>query len=125
MGGRNTYAAGKQVPFRWKTVGLFHGIKILQGTGGLHKLPEEAHTSRAYVQLYPDGNLQMLRFYDEDHFLTTEIAFHPETKLTGHRNPVYHIHEYSRDFSNRPPRLFTAEDLKKYGQYLTKEGFLK
>ena len=47
MGGRNTYAAGRQVPFRWKTVGLFHGIKILQGTGGLHKLPEEGRRIQA------------------------------------------------------------------------------
>lgn len=125
MGGRKTFASGIQVPFRWKTVGLFQGVKVLEGTGGLHKLPEEAHSSDAYVQLFPDGNLQMLRFYDKDHFLTVEIAYHPEPKLTGHRESVYHIHEYGRDFSSRSIRLLTPDDLEKYGKFLTKKGHLK
>ena len=125
MGGRHTFASGNQVPFRWKTVGLFQGVKVLEGTGGLHKLPEEAHSSDAYVQLFPDGNMQMLRFYDKDHFLTVEIGFHPEPKLTGHRRHVYHIHEYGRDFTSRSIRLFTPEDLVKYGKYLTVKGHLK
>jgi len=43
MGGRNTYAAGKNAPFTYKTVGFFHGIKVLEGLGGKHNLPEEAH----------------------------------------------------------------------------------
>ncbi len=125
MGGRHTYAFGNDVPFKWETIGFFQGYKVLQGTGGIHKLPEEAHSSEAYVQLFPDGNLQMIRFYDKDHFLTTEIAYHPEPKLTGHRNYVYHIHEYGRDFTTRSIRLFTQEDLEKYGKYLTMEGHLK
>ncbi len=58
MGGRNTYAAGKEAPFLYKTVGYFHGIKVIEGTGNLHKLPEEAHTSTAYAKLFKDGNLQ-------------------------------------------------------------------
>lgn len=43
MGGRNTYAAGKNAPFTYKTVGIFHGIKVLEGLGGKHGLPEEGH----------------------------------------------------------------------------------
>ena len=126
MGGRGTYAAGVNAPFTYKTVGRFHGIKVLEGLGGKHNLPEEAHSSEAYARLFKDGNLQMLRFYDKDKYLVMEIGFHPEPELTGHHNPVYHIHEYSRNnFDNRPPRLFTEEDVKKYGKYLTKEGYLK
>lgn len=127
MGGRHTYAAGKMdTPFTYKTVGMFHGIKVLEGLGGKHNLPEEAHTSSAYAKLCKDGNLQMLRFYDKDKYLVLEIGFHPESSLTGHRRPVYHIHEYSRDnFDHRPPRLFTQDDIKKYGKYLTVEGHLK
>ena len=82
MGGRHTYAFGNDVPFKWETVGFFQGYKILKGKDGIHKLPEEAHSSEAYVQLYPDGNLQMIRFYDEDKFLTVEIGFHPEPVTT-------------------------------------------
>lgn len=125
MGGRGTYAAGKKVPHTYETVGNFRGIKVLKGKGGLHNLPEESHTSKAYVKLFKDGNLQMLRLYDNDHFLVTEIGFHREPELTGHNKPVYHIHEYTRDFKMRSKRLFTADDLEKYGKYLTKEGHLK
>jgi hypothetical protein len=35
MGGRHTYAAGRNLPFTYRTVGLFHGIKVLEGTGGI------------------------------------------------------------------------------------------
>ena len=126
MGGRGTYAAGVIAPFTYKTVGCFHGIKVLEGLGGKHNLPEEAHSSEAYAKLFKDGNLQMLRFYDKDKYLVLEIGFHREPKLTGHQNPVYHIHEYSRNnFEIRPRRLFTEEDVKKYGKYLTLEGHLK
>jgi len=127
MGGRGTYAAGNMShPFTYKTVGRFHGIKVLEGLGNKHNLPEEAHSSAAYAKLYKDGNLQMLRFYDKYKYLVMEIGFHIEPKLTGHHRPVYHIHVYSRDnFTQREPRLFTPEDIKNYGRYLTMEGHLK
>lgn len=127
MGGRGTYAAGKKdEPFIYKTVGYFQGIKVLEGTGGKHNLPEEAHTSLAYAKRYRDGNLQMLRFYDEEHYLVLEIGYHREPALTVHNEYVYHIHEYQRDhFTDRSPRLFTDEDIKKYGKYLTQEGHLR
>lgn len=127
MGGRNTYAAGKaSTPFTYKTVGRFHGVKILEGLGGKHNLPEEAHSSEAYAKLFKDGNLQMLRFYDKNKYLVLEIGYHAEPGLTGHRNPVYHIHEYAPgNFQDRLPRLFTQADLVKYGKYLTIEGHLK
>lgn len=122
MGGRGTYASGRNVPFVYKTVGLFHGVKVLEGTEGKHGLPEEAHTSEAYVKLARDGNLLMLRFYDKDKFLTTEIGFHPEPKLTGHHRPVYHIHFYDRDFKRTEPRLLIPEEIKKYERFFTVKG---
>ena len=126
MGGRGTFAAGKvDAPFIYKTVGLFHGIKVLEGIGNKHNLPEESHGSYAYAKLYPDGNLQMLRFYDSDNYLVLEIGYHREPKLTGHHNPVYHIHEYTHEFKRSRARLFTEDDIKKYGKYLTMEGHLK
>lgn len=126
MGGRGTYAAGRNVPFTYKTVGRFHGIKVLEGIGGKHNLPEEAHSSLAYVKLHKDGNLQMLRFYDKDKFLVLEIGYHPEPTLTGHGRHVYHIHEYiPGDFSNRPQRLFTDDDIRRFGKYLTVKGHLR
>lgn len=125
MGGRNTYAAGKNVPFVYKMVGVFHGIKVLEGVGGKHNLPEESHLSEAYVKLFKDGNLQMLRFYDKNKHLKVEIGYHAEPDLTGHHKPVYHIHEYGSDFSRSDPRLLTPMEIQKYGKYLTKEGCFK
>ena len=126
MGGRGTYAAGKaNTPFTYKTVGIFHGVKILEGIGNHHGLPEEAHTSGAYAKLHKDGNLQMLRFYDKDKYLTFEIGYHREPKLTGHWDPVYHIHTYTRDFKRSKPRLLTPAEIEKYGKFLTVKRHLK
>ncbi len=122
MGGRNTYAAGRNSPFAFKTVGVFHDVKVLQGVGGRHNLPEESHSSAAYAKLFKDGNLQMLRFYGEDRRLKLEIGFHAEPDLTGHRGFVYHVHEYGSDFSRSKPRFLTQEEIRKYGKYLTRKG---
>ena len=125
MGGRNTYAAGRNVPFTYKATGIFHGVKVLEGQNGLHNLPEESHSSPAYAKLFKDGNLQMLRFYDNDKYLVLEIGYHKEPKLTGHYDPVYHIHEYTRGFGRGPARLLTVDEIAKYGKYLTMKGHLK
>ena len=122
MGGRGTYAAGRDVPFVYKTVGLFHGIKVLEGSGGRHGLPEEAHSSTAYAKLAKDGNLLMLRFYDKDKFLTMDIGYHAEPALTGHYKRVYHIHAYDRQFNRTPARLMTPEEIALYGKYCTVKG---
>lgn len=64
MGGRGTYAAGNNPPYTYETVGMIEGVKVLSGLGDKHDLPVEAHLSEAYIQLYPDGNFKMLRFFD-------------------------------------------------------------
>ena len=33
MGGRGTYAAGKNVPFTYETIGTVEGVKVLRGIG--------------------------------------------------------------------------------------------
>ena len=125
MGGRNTYAAGKDAPFTYKTVGFFHGIKVLEGIGGKHNLPEEAHSSLAYAKLFKDGNLNKLRFYDTDKFLTTEIEYHPNPELTGHRRPVYHIHFYTHDFKRSPGRMLAPWEIEKFAKFFTVKGAFK
>ena len=126
MGGRGTFASGKNdTPFVSRTVGLFHGIKVLEGIGARHNLPEEAHTSLAYAKLFKDGNLQMLRFYDENKFLRVEIGYHPEPGLTGHHQPIYHIHTYTRLFERSHARFLTREEVSLYGRYFTQKGHLQ
>ena len=118
MGGRGTFASGNNVAYTYETVGKIEGVKVLQGLGQKHGLPVEAHSSSAYIQLYPDGTFKMYREFDKDHYLVKKIAYHPESKLTGHNKPVLHIHEYERDnFKNRKPRLLGKIEYERYKKY--------
>lgn len=119
MGGRGTFAIGKSVPYSYETVGEIDGVKILHGLGDKHDLPVEAHSSSAYIQLYPDGNFKMLRLFDNKHYLIKEIGYHPEPQLDKSRKPILHVHEYPvhDDFSKRTTRLMTEEEYDKYKKY--------
>ena len=118
MGGRGTFASGKNVVQTYETVDKIAGVKVLKGLGGRHSLPEEAHSSNAYIKLKPDGTFHEMRIYDKDHYLVKEIAYHPEPSLTGNHLPVLHIHEYKRDnFLDRPPRLLSDKEYNKYKKY--------
>ena len=119
MGGRGTFAIGNPVPYFYETVGKIDDVKILQGLGDKHDLPVEAHSSSAYIQLYPDGNFKMLRLFDSEHYLVKEIGYHPESQLDKSRKPILHIHEYPvhDNFSKRTTRLMTEEEYEKYKQY--------
>lgn len=118
MGGKGTYATGKNVPYTYETVGKIDGVKILKGTGTLHDLPVEAHSSSAYIKLKPNGEFSMMRFYDRNHYLVKEIAYHPEKYLDKSRKPILHIHEYEAgNLNNRPNRLLTAQEYETYKKY--------
>lgn len=101
MGGRGTFACGNYVPYTYETVGMVDDVKVLFGKpgSGLHDLPAESHSSKMYLKLHKDGTLNMLRIYDDNHYLTAEIAYHPEPNLTGNREPVLHIHYYDKNFT--------------------------
>lgn len=128
MGGRGTYASKNNVSYTYEIDksfdfapnGIFNGIKIIKGmpNSKKHDLPVEAHSSKAYIQFYPDGNFKMLRFYDKDHYLTTEIGYHPEKELDPSRKPILHMHTYRRDnFKDRKPRLLIEDEYDKYKKY--------
>ena len=51
MGGRGTFAAGNPAQYSYQTVDAIEGVKVLVGVGGKHSLPEEAHSSSAYIKL--------------------------------------------------------------------------
>lgn len=121
MGGRGTFAAGKNVAFTYETTGFIDGVKILKGINGKHGLPEEAHTSMAYISLKPNGLFHEMRIYDKDHYLIKEIAYHPEPKLNnGNRQEnVLHVHDYPQrdNFKVRPPHKITKQEYEKYKKY--------
>ncbi len=121
MGGRGTFAAGKNADYTYEAIGNIEGVKVLQGLKGKHGLPEEAHSSTAYIKLKPDGTFHEMRIYDENHYLVKEIAYHPEPNLNhGNRKEnVLHIHEYQRgNFKDRTPRLLKPEEIAYYKKYL-------
>ena len=118
MGGRGTYAAGKNVGYSYKTVGKIEDVKVLEGLGGKHDLPAESHSSNMYLKLNRDGTLNMLRIYGDDHYLKAEIGYHPEPKLTGNHDFVLHIHYYDKDFSRTDPDYLDYNTFKKYEKYL-------
>lgn len=121
MGGRGTFAAGKQVPYSYETVGTVEGVKVLRGISGKHGLPEEAHSSAAYIKLKPDGTFHEMRFYDERHYLTMEIAYHPEPNLNdGNRTEnILHVHEYRQhdNFKMRPAHRITRQEYETYKRF--------
>jgi hypothetical protein len=74
MGGRGTFAAGKTVDYVYKTVGKIYDVKVLEGIGGKHALPEESHSSNAYIKLRPDGTFHEMRIYGDNHEALLDIA---------------------------------------------------
>ena len=122
MGGRGTYALGNIPNQTYRTVGHIEGIKILKGVDKQHSLPVESNSSRAYIKLKLDGTFHEMRFYNENHLITHEIAYHPEPKINnGDRlTPILHIHEYGvpGDFKTRAIRLLTDKEKRHYKKYL-------
>lgn len=118
MGGRGTFAAENPVPYTYETVGNINGVKVLQGLNGKHGLPEEAHSSEMYIKLHRDGTLNMLRIYNDSHYLVAEIAYHPEPYLTGNHRPVLHIHYYDKNFNRSNAMYVGSSTFEKYKKYL-------
>jgi hypothetical protein len=121
MGGCGTFAAGNNVDFTYHTVGMIEDAKVLEGIpgSGKHHLPEEAHSSTAYIKLRKDGSFGMRRIYDTDHYLKLEIGYHREPDLDSTSVKVLHIHEYLEkgNMQNRTKRLLTSEEYEKYKKY--------
>jgi hypothetical protein len=121
MGGRGTFAAGNPVRYSYQTVDYIEGVKVLEGINGKHGLPEEAHSSTAYIALKPDGVFHEMRIYDENHFLIKEIAYHPEPKINnGNRQEnVLHVHDYPErnNFENRPVHRISKEEYELYKKF--------
>lgn len=118
MGGRGTFAAGNIVAYTYVTTGKIAGIKVLSGINGKHGLPEEAHSSYAYIKLKPDGTFHEMRIYDKDHYLKYEIAYHPEPNLDSSRKPVLHYHVYDRDFNRSAANKATKPMKRHFRKYL-------
>lgn len=125
MGGNGTFAAGNVAKYRWETVGTVHGVKVLtlKDRGASRKLPEEARSSRMYIQQHEDGSFSQLRIYDSQHRLRFEIGFHREPAVDKTGGSVLHYHLYSPpSFRHGPAHPLTDAMRKKFGKYFTAKG---
>ena len=73
------------------------GVKVLKGIGEKHSMPEYSHSSNSiYAKLKTNGELQALKFFDENKMPIIEIAYHPESKINyGNRqDSILHFHTF-------------------------------
>ena len=117
MGGRGTYAAGNNVAYTYQIVDIIEGVKVLSGLNGKHNLPEEAHSSRAYIKLDHNGVFKMYREYRNDKTLALEIAYHEERKLAPANIKVLHYHTYDKNFGRSDATPLTREMYEEYKKY--------
>ena len=122
MGGRGTFAAGNNVPYKYKTVEIIEGVKVIQpkDSGRSYNLPVESHSSSSYILLNKAGVFRQYREYNAQHEVIFEIGYHFEPNMSKHGEPVLHVHDYSAPgIKNRgKARLITEEELKKYRKFL-------
>lgn len=117
MGGRGTFAIGNPVPYTYETVGCIEGVKVLQGLNGKHNLPEESHSSKAYILTDKKGNFVRYREFNTDHTSKFDIDYHPEKKISGNYNPIFHIHEYKSGVRSSLGRKLTESEYKKFKKF--------
>ena len=122
MGGRGTFAAGNNVPYKYKTVEIIEGVKVLQPKDSerSYNLPVESHSSSSYILLDKVGVFRQYREYNAQHEVIFEIVYHFENNMSKPGKPVLHVHDYSAPgIQNRgKARLITEEELKKYRKFL-------
>ena len=111
MGGRGTYAAGKNVAYMYESIGKLDGIKVLKGINGKHGLPEEAHTSRAYISIYPNGNVKQIRIYHDNLTAKTDIEYSIHQGIMS-----LHAHDYINGV-RQSARSLSDEERIVYGNY--------
>lgn len=119
MGGKGTFAVGNSVPFVYETIGKISGVKVLKGIGQAHNLPEESHSSKAYIKVDSSGNFVRYRQYNSDKTSYFDIDYHKEPQITGNKTEkVFHIHFYDRN-GNRDDvgRRLSADEIKQYKKY--------
>lgn len=117
MGGRGTFAAGKNVMYTYETVGKIENVKVLQGLNGKHNLPEESHSSTAYILTDRNGNFVRYREFNSDRTPKFDIDYHPEKKISGNYNPVFHIHRYKNGIRSPLGQILTEKEYAQYKKY--------
>lgn len=122
MGGRGTYSLGQLPVDTYETIDYIEDVKVLEKIDKLSSksLPEDAHTSKAYILLDENGNFRMYREYDANHRLKLEIGYHIEPNVNPSHKPVLHAHDYTNTaytFVHGPARPLTLDEWTRYKKY--------
>ena len=111
MGGRGTFAIGKKVDYTYRTVGEIEGVKVLEGINGKHSLPEESHSSTAYIKLSSDNTLKQYREFNVDHTAKLDIDY------SIHQGKKFlHAHDYVNGV-RQVARKLTMKEKEKYAKF--------
>ena len=123
MSSRGSFAKNMHITCNeYETIKILDsGVKILKGIGKNHTLPDYSHSPNAiYAKLHKSGDLQELRFYDDNCELIFEIGYHREGILSKESN-VLHFHIINK--LNRSPAQQIDTNIKeKYKVYLKEFG---
>lgn len=121
MGGKGTFADGKNVPYTYEKIGEINGVKILEplNKSSSLKLPEESHSSSSYVVLDKNGIFHQYREYNKEHLPVFEIGYHFEKGISEAGEHVFHVHEYSKPGvdNRKPARKITQAEYEKYKKF--------
>lgn len=119
MSGRGAFAVEKNVPYTYETIDKIAGVKVLKGTGQAHNLPEESHSSNAYIKVDSEGRFVRYREFNSNKTAHFDIDYHPERAITGNvKEKVLHIHFYdSYGIRDKVGRKLTDEEYQKYKKY--------
>ncbi len=125
MGGRGTFASGNNVAYTYKTVGKINDVKVLQpqNSNNALKLPEESHSSMAYLLLDKNGVFRQYREYNDRHEVVLEIGYHNEPVLGQDKILHAHIHATPGIINHRSAqkiRLFPGDPLYEKYKHLFK-----
>ena len=95
------------------------GVKVLDGYGNNHSLPELAHSPNSIYARFKDNKLYEIRFFDNKGYPIIELAYHPEPKLNNGDKQcfVLHMHLY-KGLTRLPAEFITSDVEEKYKDYL-------
>lgn len=64
-----------------------------------------------------NGDFKRYRSYNDDLTSAFDIDYHPEPKITGNREQVYHIHFYKNGVRDKIGRRLTESEYEKYKKF--------
>lgn len=109
MGGTKDFKARGE--YRYGTVGMLDGIKVIRGFGKIHDSPDFAGDSMIYIRADSGNNVREIIFYDPvTKARTKEVNWtHPHGK---YKDGDVHVHDYingKRSNKARDPNAFERE----------------